>query len=303
MRDDAAVIEVGLNENVSRERHARVPLGPAEVAQDAVRCAEAGAAVVHWHARHDSGEPDLDNAALYAEALRAVRLRRPDLLMYPTYPATASDSPDERFGHVWRLRAECGLELAPVDLGSVNLAPWDHARSRFAGGPAVLGAAGIFQNSVALVVATIERARSLGMTPAVAAFDVGFTRTMVHLVEAGVLAEPVYLKVFLSQGLVAGPFPSETAIDAHLAQIPDGMDVEWCVVVSHAHDPALVERLCRHALERGGGVRVGVGDQPAAFPEAGNAQLVELAAGWAAEAGRPVASAADLRARLGIAPA
>ena len=65
-------------------------------------------------------------------------------------------------------------------------------------------------------------------------------------------------------------------------------------------DPATVERLCRHALERGGGIRVGIGDNPAAFPELTNAELVERAVGWCADAGRPVASASDVRTRFGV---
>ncbi len=141
------------------------------------------------------------------------------------------------------------------------------------------------------------------MVPAVTAFDLGFTRTMVHLVRAGHLSPPVYLKLFLYGDLVAGPFPSELAIDAHLAQIPHDVDVEWCAVPTHLHDPGDVERLCRYALARGGGVRVGLGDNPAAFPGLTNADLVAMARGWAADAGRPVATSADLRARLGLPPA
>jgi uncharacterized protein (DUF849 family) len=125
---------------------------------------------------------------------------------------------------------------------------------------------------------------------------------MVHLVRAGHLAPPVYLKLFLYGDLVAGPFPSELAIDAHLAQIPDDIDVEWCAVPTHLHDPADVERLCRHALARGGGVRVGLGDNPDAHPGLANADLVEMAAGWAADVGRRLGTSSELRERLGLGP-
>jgi 3-keto-5-aminohexanoate cleavage enzyme len=301
VNDGAVVIEVGLNEDVTRDRHPQVPVQPDEIAEDALRCQEAGAAVVHWHARDTSGAPVYADADVYAAALRIVRARS-DLLMYPTYPAAPSDSPDVRFGHVWRLRETCGLELAPLDVGSVNLAPWDPLAGRFAGDPARFDSRTIFQNSLGLIVATLERVRALGMAPAVTSFDLGFTRTVVHLVRAGLLAQPVYLKLFLYGDLVAGPFPSEVAIDAHLAQIPDDVDVEWCVVPTHLSDPAIVERLCRHALAHGGGVRVGLGDNPDAYPHLDNAALVALAATWAADAGRRVASSADVRTRLGLAP-
>jgi len=97
-----------------------------------------------------------------------------------------------------------------------------------------------------------------------------------------------------------GPFPTEEALDFHLQQIPPDLDVEWVLVPYALDDPALVERLCRHALARGGGIRLGIGDDPEAFPESTNAALVERAARWVAEAGRPLASPADVRRRFGL---
>jgi len=62
----------------------------------------------------------------------------------------------------------------------------------------------------------------------------------------------------------------------------------------------MVEQLARAALERGGHVRVGIGDSPGADPDASNADLVERVVGWADDAGRPVAEPSAVRARLGI---
>jgi uncharacterized protein (DUF849 family) len=63
-------------------------------------------------------------------------------------------------------------------------------------------------------------------------------------------------------------------------------------------DPVVVETIARAALERGGGVRIGIGDNPRAFPEATNAHLVELTGRWAVDAGRPLASRDDVRRRF-----
>ena len=146
----------------------------------------------------------------------------------------------------------------------------------------------------------LARIDELGMVASIGAFDVGATRTAVLLAEAGVLRQPVFLKIFLSGAWAVGPFPTEDAIDFHLAQLPPDLDVEWVVVPYTIGDPALVERLCRHALARGGGVRVGVGDNPAAHPGATNAALVEQAVEWARRRGRSVAPARAVRARFGL---
>ena len=297
MRHDAVIVEVGLNEAAMRGQNPHVAYSPAECAADALRCAEAGAAVVHWHARDpETGAPRFADGAAYAEALAQMRAAG-DLVAYPTYPV---DVPVEtRLDHVWWLGEEHGLELAPIDIGSVTNVLWDDTGHDFFGIDA-LGDAAVVDNPLSFTLDGLARADALGMVPTLGSFDIGFTRTMVLLAESGRLRPPVFIKLFLSGAWAVGPFPSEAALDFHLAQIPVELDVEWVVVPYALEDPALVERLCRHALDRGGGIRVGIGDNAAAFPGLTNAQLVERAVGWCEDAGRPVASATDVRARLGL---
>jgi len=297
---DAAIIEVGLNEAVSRAHHPEIPITPEEIAADALRCEAAGAAAVHWHARDPvSGQQRSSDVALYGAALDHMRAGG-DVVAYPTYPTQPPDSVEERLGHCWALREQHGLEVAPIDIGSVNVITWDDDRNDFVEAIDTLAGRTVVQNSLDFTLKALARFDDHGLVPSVAAFDVGFTRTMVNLVRAGRLHEPVFFKIFIMGAWAVGPQPDEAAIDAHLHQIPADLDVEWMVVPYTIGDPALVERLCRHALERGGGIRVGIGDNPAAHPDAQNAQLVEQAVSWAREAGRPVASAADLRTRFDL---
>jgi len=297
---DAAIIEVGLNEGITRDHHPRVPISPEEIAADALACEAAGAAAAHWHARDPvTGEHRAADAALYGEALDRIHAGG-RIVAYPTYPTQPPDSIDERLGHCFTLRERHDLEVAPIDIGSVNVITWDEEAREFIGAVDTLAGRTVIQNSLGFTLAALARFDDLGLVPSVAAFDVGFTRTMVNLVRAGKLHEPVFFKIFLMGSWAVGPAPDEAALDAHLHQIPDDIDVEWLAVPYTVGDPALVERLCRHTLERGGGIRVGIGDNPAAHPDATNADLVELATSWVRDAGRPVASATDLRARLSL---
>jgi 3-keto-5-aminohexanoate cleavage enzyme len=300
MDRDAVVIEVGLNEAAMRVQNPHVPYTPQECGEDGARCAAAGASVIHWHARDpDTGLQRLGDTDLYAPAL--VAMRAAGVLAYPTYPIDV-DTVDERLGHCWALRDRYGLEMTPVDIGSVTIVTWDRHQQNFGPGLERLREMGVVANSLLFTLDALDRTYALGMVPSLGAFDVGFTRTMVLLTEAGKLRPPVFHKIFVSGAWAVGPFPSEQAIDFHLAQLPGDLEVEWVVVPYALDDPALVERLCRHALERGGGIRVGIGDNPAAFPDATNASLVEHAVKWAADAGRPVAEPDDVRRRLGLAP-
>jgi uncharacterized protein (DUF849 family) len=157
----------------------------------------------------------------------------------------------------------------------------------------------VVANPLWFTLAALERIGELGAWPTFGSFDLGGTRLLALLSEAGLVREPVVVKIFLSEGWVIGPFPTTDALDFHLSQLPDGLDVEWLVVPYSISDPQLIERLCRHAIERGGGVRVGIGDNPVADPDATNAEWVERAAKWAEAAGRPIATATEIRRRIG----
>ncbi len=295
MLRDAVVIEVGLNEAAMRTQAPNVAYTPAECAADATSCAGAGAALVHWHARDpDTGAQRLDATDLYGEALDG--MQPSGVLAYPTYPIDV-DTVDGRLGHCFALHRDHGLEIMPLDLGSVSTVIWDEASASF---PFPDIEPSVVTNPLAFTLGALERGRALGLVPTFGVFDLGGTRTLALLIEAGLVQPPVMVKFFLSGGWAVGPFPSEAALDFHLSQFPEGLDLEWIAVPYSLDDPAFIERLCRHAIERGGGVRVGIGDNPMADPDATNSQWVERAVGWAEDAGRPVASADDVRARLGI---
>ena len=287
------IIEVALNEGVTPALHARVPQHADECAADARRCAESGASIVHWHAVDDDGREALGDATLYGAALDLMDGR---VLAYPSYPVDVPATVGDRLGHCLELGRNHGMEIAPVDVATVNVFavdPTGRALERGAGDD-------VIANPPSFVVEALTSYRAGGLVPTLAAFDVGSTRAIGALARAGLLAEPLLLKIFLWESPLIGPRPSVEALDLHLGQLGGDIDTEWIVVTYGMADPGSVEAIARAALERGGGVRIGIGDGPRAFPDATNAELVELVGRWAAEAGRPVASTDDVRQRLGI---
>src|SRR3712207_5382488 len=77
------IIEARVNEYMDRARgNPNVPYTPAEIAADAVACREAGAAVLHFHARKSDGQPEHDPSS-YAETVRRIR-ESSDILVHPT---------------------------------------------------------------------------------------------------------------------------------------------------------------------------------------------------------------------------
>ena len=116
------IIEAAINEAASKDTNLTVPYGPEEIAAEAIACAEAGAAIVHFHARDPvSGDQAWLGTELYADAMRRIE-RECDAILYPTYSARFPI--EERFSHLEGLAAERELrfEMGTIDLGAVNMA-------------------------------------------------------------------------------------------------------------------------------------------------------------------------------------
>ena len=293
MNDDAVIVEVGLNESVSPRVQPNVAQSPSACAADALRCADAGAAIVHWHAVDALGKPRLADTELYGAALDLIDGR---ILAYPSYPTDVADVVTERLAHCLALRERNGLEIAPIDVASVNLVLFD-GRSGIAPVAPTPGL-DVIRNSLPFVLDALRQYRSVGLVPTLAAFDLGSTRTIAALAAAGLLDSPILLKIFLWGSPCIGPEPSVEALELHLRQLPAGLDVEWILVPYGIAQPDRIEALARAALERGGGIRIGIGDNPTAYPQDSNAQLVELAQTWATQVGRPLATSDDVRRRF-----
>jgi uncharacterized protein (DUF849 family) len=290
LADDGRIaIEVGINESTTRAQNPHVAYGPEEVAADAVACAQAGAAIGHFHSRLDDGTQAWADADLYR---RGMELTAPlsDIVLYPSYLGDHS--------HIWDLCND-PPQGAPLAMASFDVAQeitssvmWNEAKGSFEAPP--FEVVGESRRPDDLV----ERFRSLGLCVTVGAFDVGQLRWAVLAIRSGFIPTPCHLKVFLFDQLVTGPFADETGLDAYLSQVPPGLDVELTVVPYTMTSPERAEALLRAAIERGCNIRVGIGDNPTAYPEARNAELVARAVELVQAAGYEPATPAAVRTRL-----
>ena len=80
LANNKVIITVALNGGMQQDREgAVVPKQPREIGEAAARCHEAGAAMVHVHARGPDGKNSGDKA-IYAEIIREIRARSPILI-------------------------------------------------------------------------------------------------------------------------------------------------------------------------------------------------------------------------------
>jgi uncharacterized protein (DUF849 family) len=287
------VVEVRCNEYTSRRANPHVPFSPAEIAADAAACREAGAAILHFHAREPrTGAPAYD-AASYGDSIRRIRAAC-DLLVNPTLGAVTVPDPTQRAAIIPALAADPATrpDLAPVDLASLNIDPWDAERRRF------LVEDMVYATSVAGLREIVATIRGVGVLPQAVLWNVGSARLLGAFLELGVLSAPVAAQLTLSTSILSAHPGTIQGLNALADFLPVGVPLLWSVSNGGGNLLPLVAA----AIERGGHIAIGLGDY--AYPELGlpsNAELVREVARIARGCGRELATPAETRELLGIA--
>lgn len=256
-----------------------IPYTPREIGEEARRAADAGAAIVHIHARTPDGGPDWSQetfAAIFSE-VRA----RTDVIV--NFSSGAVGVPrEERVAHIRNLKPE----IAALNMGSMNYALYSARRREFL-------VDHVFANPFADIRFFVEAMNAAGVRPELECFDSGHIGNAAPLVELGLLRPPLQFSLIMG---VLGGIPGTTRNLSHQVEsLPPGS--HWQVIgVGLAQWPLLSA-----GLALGGNVRVGLEDN--FYLEEGrmaksNAELVEKAVRMARDTGRPVATISEARELL-----
>jgi uncharacterized protein (DUF849 family) len=292
------IIEAALNELMDKADNPHVPYGPEEVAEDAARCVEAGASVLHFHARHSrSGEQLWTSSATYAEAMRQIFKRgvTREIVFYPTYAWL--DEP--RLVHVFELRRdpEVRLRMAALDVGAVLLNRFDPHARRFENSDQ----GKVFTHEQ--TIAFLERCRAEGLRVYSGCSEPGHVRHVLAYRAMDLLDGKLLLKFFTAQDAPYGLPPGARAVRTYaelLDELAPGLPCAWFV---HCYGPAILP-MAAQAILLGGHVRIGLGDET--FARTGeqptNAELVARVAGMARAVGRAVATPLQARELLELPP-
>ncbi len=287
---DKLIIEAAINEQSSKADNPHVPYSAQECAEDALRCAAAGAAIVHFHARDPhSGALLSPGTDTYAVAMRLIREERPDLLVYPTYTM------DDRFAHIEALASDPTVRLrcATIDPGAMNFSRFDPATGEIIGDKPF-----VVTHADASRFFAICRRHGLGYSVVVR--EPGHVRTTVAYHRSGMITGTILFKLNLADDMLFGLPPSPAAVDAYMGLVPSDIPHTW---MAYTYGPSHWA-MNGHAIGVGAHVRTGLGDHP--VEEDGstptNADQVRRVAALAAAAGRPLATPTEALAILGRVP-
>ena len=266
----------------TRDQCPAIPYTPKEIAEEAARAAQEGAAIVHIHARRPDGGPDW-SVETFKEIYSEVRARSDVIVNFST--GAVGVPAEGRIAHIRDLKPE----IAALNMGSMNYAIYSERRKEFLHDH-------VFANPFRDIRFFLETMNAANVRPELECFDtghIGNTRPLIHM---GVLKPPYQFSLIMG---VLGGIPASTR---HLVDQVDTLpaDSHWQVIgISLAQWP-----LVAAAISMGGNVRVGLEDN--FYLEEGrmaksNGELVAKAARMCRELGREVASAAEAREQLRLA--
>ena len=234
-----------------------LPITPAQIAEQAIAAAQAGAAVLHLHARNpQDGSPSFD-PAVYRQFLAPIHART-DAVVNITTGGAHTMTMDQRLAAA----LDVSPEMASCNMGSMNfgffpildrIKEWQHPWE-----PAFLEGSrnAIFRNTFGDIEQLFERvARPHGTRFEFECYDVGHLYTLEHFVKRGFVKNPFVQFVLGVLGGIGGD-PENLTHMKHIADKLFGESYQWSVLGAGRRQMPLVTQ----AALMGGNVRVGLED-------------------------------------------
>jgi uncharacterized protein (DUF849 family) len=275
-----------------------LPITPEEIAEAAIGAAEAGAAIVHLHARDpQNGKPDQSPEA-FAPFLKVIK-QRSNCVINITTGGAPTMLVEERV----RPAAYYKPEVASLNMGSMNFGLYPML-NRFRDFqydwelPYLEGSKDrIFRNTFTDIEYILTTCSENGTRFEIECYDIGHLYTLAHFVDRGIIKPPLFVQsVFGLLGGI-GPHPEDVAHMKRTADRLFGDNYQWSVLGAGRNQLAIAAQ----AVSMGGNVRVGLEDSlwigPAKLAES-NAQQVKLARQIIEGLGLEIATADDARAML-----
>jgi uncharacterized protein (DUF849 family) len=277
-----------------------LPVTPQEIADAAIGAAEAGAAIVHLHARNpETGQPD-QNPEAFAPFLGVIK-QRSNCVVNITTGGAPTMAIEERL----RPAATFKPEVASLNMGSMNFGLYPML-SRFKEfkhdweRPYLEGSRDrIFRNTFADIEHILTSCAENGTRFEVECYDIGHLYTLAHFADRGVIKPPFFVQsVFGILGGI-GPHPEDVMHMKRTADRLFGDNYRWSVLGAGRNQLPIAAM----AASMGGNVRVGLEDSlwigPGKLAES-NAEQVRLARQIIEGLGLEIATPDDAREILSL---
>lgn len=255
---------------VTREVQPNLPLTPEEIAQEALDCLNAGASIIHVHARDENGNPT-QSYEVYKKIKESIE-NKCSIIFQPSTGGATWHKFEERVQPL-----KLNPETATLSTGTSNFGD------------------DIFSNPQEYIEKFAKEMKDRNIKPEIEVFERGMISNALKLVKKGLLEQPIHFDFVMG---VPGAIPGEIDDLVYLvSKIPENST--WTVAGIGRYELPLAT----HAILMGGHVRVGFEDN--IYYKKGeiaksNAQLVERIVRLAKELNREIASPDEARKILNI---
>ncbi len=235
-----------------------LPYKPADIASQAIAAAEAGASILHLHARDpDDGRPTPD-PDVFMQFLPVIK-QSTDAVVNITTGGGMGMTVDQRLAAPMKAAPEmCSLNMGSMNFGIFPMAarykdwkfdwekPFLEASDDF-----------IFRNTFKDIDYILrELGEGHGTRFEFECYDVGHLYTLAHFVDRGMIKPPFLVQTIFGILGGIGADPENVTFMKHTADKLFGNDFVWSVLAAGRHQmPSLTQ-----ALVMGGNVRVGLED-------------------------------------------
>ncbi|MGI9413438.1 MAG: 3-keto-5-aminohexanoate cleavage protein [Hyphomicrobiales bacterium] len=234
-----------------------LPITPNEIADGAIGAAEAGAAILHLHARNpEDGRPTPD-PDVFMQFLPRIK-QSTDAVVNITTGGGPAMTIEERLAAPRLAKPEvCSLNMGSMNFGLFPAAG-RFSEWKYDWEPAHLEASRdyVFKNTFADIEEILTTGNSFGARFEMECYDVGHLYTAAHFVDRGLARTPIFLQFVM--GILGGIGPDPENL-VHMKRVADklfGTDYEFSVLGAGRHQMSLVTT----SAILGGHVRVGLED-------------------------------------------
>ena len=278
-----------------------LPITPEQIAAESIAAAEAGAAIIHLHARDPADGRPTPDPAVFMQFLPRIK-QSTDAVVNITTGGGLGMTLDERLAAPLRASPEmCSLNMGSMNFNisgsAARVKHWKHAWEK----PYLENTTNyIFRNTFQDIEQVVERlAKGHGTRFEFECYDIGHLYNLAHLMDRGVVEGPLFVQTIFGilGGIAAEPrnlnFMRETADRLF------GDRYVWSVLAAGRHQMPF----CTMAGILGGNVRVGLEDSLWIGPgqqATSNAQQVAKIRRILEDVGHTIATPAEAREMLAL---
>ena len=277
-----------------------LPFKPADIANQSIEAAKAGAAILHLHARDPVNGSPTGNPEVFAQFLPQIHAAT-DAVINLTTGGSIEMTVEERLAAALRFRPEmCSLNMGSINFAFHGMAtkprvwqfPWEQdyiLRSE----------AAIFRNTFKDIARVCGLMADYGTRYEHECYDIGHLYNLAYFLDKKLVKPPLFIQsVFGILGGI-GADPDNVVFMRRTADRLFGQDYVWSALAAGRHQISIITQ----AAMLGGNVRVGLEESlyiGAGEQAVSNAQQVKKIARILTELGFEIASSAEARQMLAL---